>query len=370
MGGVYQSSCAFNKRVLVVLYQSLYFLLRSAKEEFALRPNAVTSNRVSARPAVTEQALPMQMDEDGRPEQSLDTDGVTPNTNADNFKFEPVEDTIAGADGAKADGTATSTGSTVGTSADSAADVDKMDTDEPTKSSAPGAVESSSTTAAAVASVTPSLPRTPLEDAEEIMAILKTGHPLMVLTLETMVDQVLARLKASPEEDVHRIIMALLTDGYQQLIQRVATGKPGERFPLTPGMRSNIEKFLASPYVQAVKVKSIAWYNVGAILSYTNPVISFSQHKSALEADFLRKDLDIEGLVESYAKWRDTLEHQLEYRPRQQHLEHFSHYLVEFEHQRFDEVEIPGQYLSVRMVGYGVKRVRLLTHSTLDLSAP
>ena len=56
----------------------------------------------------------------------------------------------------------------------------------------------------------------------------------------------------------------------------------------------------------------------------------------------------MEKLVFKYAEWKNILEAQLENRPRQQHLEHFSHYLVEFEHQCFDEVEVPGQYLMLR----------------------
>jgi transformation/transcription domain-associated protein len=35
-------------------------------------------------------------------------------------------------------------------------------------------------------------------------------------------------------------------------------------------------------------------------------------------------------------------------RPTEQPLESYSHYLTEFEHQRFDDVEIPGQYSLVR----------------------
>lgn len=37
----------------------------------------------------------------------------------------------------------------------------------------------------------------------------------------------------------------------------------------------------------------------------------------------------------------------LDSRPVMQRLEHFSHYLVEFEYQKFDEIEVPGQYLLV-----------------------
>ncbi len=56
---------------------------------------------------------------------------------------------------------------------------------------------------------------------------------------------------------------------------------------------------------------------------------------------------DLEKLVERYGQWRDRLESVLDCRPRKQNLEHLSHYLVEFEYQRFDDIEIPGQYQQV-----------------------
>jgi transformation/transcription domain-associated protein len=58
-------------------------------------------------------------------------------------------------------------------------------------------------------------PATPWESIEEIMSILKTAYPLLALTMETMVDQILARLKPTTDEDIYRLIVALLNDGVQ-----------------------------------------------------------------------------------------------------------------------------------------------------------
>ena len=55
----------------------------------------------------------------------------------------------------------------------------------------------------------------PWENIEDIMAILKTAFPLLALTMETLVDQILARLKPSTDEDIYRLIVALLNDGIQ-----------------------------------------------------------------------------------------------------------------------------------------------------------
>ena len=160
----------------------------------------------------------MPVDEDGRPEQDMDSDGAPPPNSAD-LKFEPIEDLDTKMENGEPE-------------------VEKKEVEEKMD----------------VDPVVAQAPKTPLEHVEEIMAILKTGYPLLALSMETMVDQILARLKPSPEEDLYRIVTALLTDGYQQLILRISTGSPGEKFMLSPVMRSNIDKLISSPYVQTTKV--------------------------------------------------------------------------------------------------------------------
>jgi transformation/transcription domain-associated protein len=54
---------------------------------------------------------------------------------------------------------------------------------------------------------------------EEIVQILKTAFPLLVLSLETIVDQLLKRFKPPQEEDVYRNICLLMTDGLQVCLQ-------------------------------------------------------------------------------------------------------------------------------------------------------
>jgi transformation/transcription domain-associated protein len=62
---------------------------------------------------------------------------------------------------------------------------------------------------------TPAQAKQPWEYVDEILNVMKTGHPLMVLTIETMVDQILQRFKASPEEEIYRLICMLLGDAVQ-----------------------------------------------------------------------------------------------------------------------------------------------------------
>lgn len=45
--------------------------------------------------------------------------------------------------------------------------------------------------------------------------------------------------------------------------------------------------------------------------------------------------------------WRDTYEKNLDARPRTQPLDQGGCNLIEFHHAKFDEVEVPGQYVQV-----------------------
>jgi transformation/transcription domain-associated protein len=67
--------------------------------------------------------------------------------------------------------------------------------------------------------------------------------------------------------------------------------------------------------------------------------------KTAFVHDFATTKLNLEEYVAKLRLWRDKFEAMLDARPRKQKLEACSHYLVEFQHQKFDDVEIPGQYL-------------------------
>ena len=62
---------------------------------------------------------------------------------------------------------------------------------------------------------TPPGHRHPWEHVEEILSILKTAFPLLALSMEMIVDQVSTRFKPLPDEDIYRLISALLNDGLQ-----------------------------------------------------------------------------------------------------------------------------------------------------------
>lgn len=53
---------------------------------------------------------------------------------------------------------------------------------------------------------------------DEIMAMLKTGYPLLALSMETMVDQIQLKFKPLADEDMYRLVVALYNEGAQVCI--------------------------------------------------------------------------------------------------------------------------------------------------------
>ncbi len=70
-------------------------------------------------------------------------------------------------------------------------------------------------TEAAVAAAAVSFPRQASDLVDEVLQVLKTTFPLLILSLETMVDQIHQKFKPPPEEDIYRHICLLLQEAIQ-----------------------------------------------------------------------------------------------------------------------------------------------------------
>jgi len=66
------------------------------------------------------------------------------------------------------------------------------------------------------------------------------------------------------------------------------------------------------------------------------------------EEDFLKTPLTHYEYLRRLQNWRDRHERLLDSKPREQSLDLLSHYLVDFQYTRFDDIEVPGQYLEAR----------------------
>ncbi|KAJ2613804.1 transcription-associated protein 1 [Coemansia sp. RSA 1365] len=175
-----------------------------------------------------------------------------------------------------------------------------------------GHADTTATTATAAAHAQPA------PAIDELMLKLKTAHPLLTLSMEAMIDQILHRLKPCPEEDMYRLVRALLLDGLQQLHQHISQGK--------------LDLSLISTIVSNT-------CRVG--LSLPSGII-----KSRFEADFGGvREMDLCEYITKMYQWQQMLRQVIKQRPRKLMLGLFSPFLVEFEQQKFEDVEVPGQYL-------------------------
>lgn len=154
------------------------------------------------------------------------------------------------------------------------------------------------------------------EYVEEIMGILKTAYPLLALSLESLVDQINQRFKCTADEDAYRLGVALLNDGVQYLNR---LGNPKEDAKLPPVTEVNITRF-----AETVLPKQI---------------------RAEFEKDLVIGKPNLETYIIKLRKWRDRLEDKLDRRFTKVNLENLCPHLSEFHHQKFEDIEVPGQYL-------------------------
>ncbi|KAF2841297.1 hypothetical protein M501DRAFT_1000466 [Patellaria atrata CBS 101060] len=211
-----------------------------------------------------------------------------------------------------------------------------------------------STPNGATGAASPETPKKPWDYTEEIMASLKTAFPLLALSMETMVDQIHKHFKCPPDEDAYRLIVALLNDG-MTFVGRSPTNY-GPDVHLPSSTEANITRFAESVLPAHIR--------------------------KAFEADFVTKKPTMYEYIQKLRKWRARFEEKLDRRTLIHPFEAYSPHLSEFRFQKFDEVEVPGQYLLhrdknqdfvrierfaskvdlVRGIGYSYRRIRILGH--------
>lgn len=157
----------------------------------------------------------------------------------------------------------------------------------------------------------------PWEYSDEIMSGLKTAFPLLALSMETMVDQIHKNFKCPPDEDAYRLIVALLNDGLAYVGRMPQSYAQDTKLP--PATEANITRFAET--------------------------ILPAHIRKSFEADFVSKKPTMHEYIQKLRRWRDKFEEKLDRRAQHGSLEGYSPHLSEFRFLKFDEVEIPGQYL-------------------------
>ncbi|KIV86517.1 hypothetical protein, variant [Exophiala sideris] len=160
-------------------------------------------------------------------------------------------------------------------------------------------------------------PKKPWDYTDEIMAGLKTAFPLLALSMETMTDQLSKHFKCPPDEDAHRLIVALLNDGLAYISRAPITYAEGAKLP--PSTEANIARFVTSVLPAHIR--------------------------KSFEADFVQTRPTMYEYIHKLRRWRDKFEQKLDHRQQWAALESYSHHLSEFKFLKFDDsVEVPGQY--------------------------
>jgi transformation/transcription domain-associated protein len=160
----------------------------------------------------------------------------------------------------------------------------------------------------------------PWDHVEEISAILKTAFPLLALSMETMLDQIQKNFKCPPDEDAYRLIVALLNDGLSYV-----------------GRQPNL-------YAQEVKLPQSTEANITRFAESVLP----PHIRKAFERDFVSHRPTMYEYIQKLRIWRNRFEERLDRRKLTVPLESYTHQLNEFRFLKFDEVEVPGQYLQHR----------------------
>lgn len=156
----------------------------------------------------------------------------------------------------------------------------------------------------------------PWEYVEEIRNISKTSYPLLALSLESIVSQIIDRFKSNADEDAYRLISALYNDGLQSF-NKMLSSKDGGHVP--GNMISHLVKFAETVLSQNLKIE--------------------------FEKDLILSKPTYEIYVKKLIKWKRRLENKLDRRFNKINLENLCPHLTEFHHQKFEDIEIPGQYL-------------------------
>lgn len=156
----------------------------------------------------------------------------------------------------------------------------------------------------------------PLDYVDEIMGILKTAYPLLALSLESLVDQISKKFKCSSDEDVYRLVVALYNDGVSYLNR---LGNPALDAKLSAVTEASIVKFSETVLPRHIRAE--------------------------FEEDFIKSSPNLEEYISRLRKWRDRMESKLDRRFRKVNLETICPHLSAFHHQKFEDIEVPGQYL-------------------------
>jgi transformation/transcription domain-associated protein len=151
--------------------------------------------------------------------------------------------------------------------------------------------------------------QSPVQHLDNVIGVIKTGFPLLALTLEHLIDQMVNRLLIPFECQLSEVVDAAI-------LELESTGKD----------------FLSEEIISA--------------LQKLNTDKKTPAYNEIIESVGILADGNVDQVLESLKAHRKKLLAKIDEISTKQNLNRVSSYLVDFEYQRFDDnLEIPGQYL-------------------------
>ena len=178
-------------------------------------------------------------------------------------------------------------------------------------------------------------PRHPWDYVDEIILTQKTAWPLLTLSMEYFCDAIQTRFKPSPDEDIYRLVTALLNDAVGQYVHRAIL--PDDDGSLPQATATNVARVAAN-------------LQPGTL-------------HTSFQEDFVTSRPNLAEYVRKLMVWRDRCERLLDRKPKRLSLESATHWLVEYQYNKFDELEVPGQCASA------VRRARLIAQTCCTRTA-
>lgn len=158
--------------------------------------------------------------------------------------------------------------------------------------------------------------RQPWAFLEDITGVSKEFHPLLIYSMDRIVDEVTQRFKSSADEDAYRFIMILLNDGMFTYSRMTDLNKESK---LPEVMVTNIAKVCGNVFTRSIRIE--------------------------FEKDFLTDTPTFVGYIRKLTKWKERFEAKLDRRFSIINLENLCPELIEFHHNYPENIEIFGQYL-------------------------
>jgi len=149
----------------------------------------------------------------------------------------------------------------------------------------------------------------------ELMSKLKSHHPLLVLSLESMIEEMIAKFKPQTDEELFRIVQTLLGECYQQGILRITDQSAGADDRLPQTLEMNLRKIS---------------------MSFLNANPASNKFKEAFDRDFITNNPTFLQVIDNLRKWRDRLQSIIDKLASQVNLENCSKHLAEFHRARYE----------------------------------